>query len=328
MCLHKILHPEIFQGKFSKKHHFEGWYFKLVDEKSQNIYAIIPGISIDKKTESHSFIQIINGKTSETYYVPFALEDFTFNKKEFDIQVGGNRFNSKGIQLSLHHQEINIQGSLAFENLHPWPVSLFSPGAMGWYAYVPFMECYHGVVSFDHSLAGNLNISGKSISFDKGRGYIEKDWGKSFPQYYIWMQSNHFSQQGISLMASIAKIPFLHKNFDGFIIGFLLNYKLYKFTTYTGARLTKLQLTENEVHFKIQDKKYQLEVTARRDHPPGKLKSPLMGAMTQHIHESLTSVVQVKLSELKNKSTNILFEGEGLNAGFEMGGEIEKIKQF
>ena len=37
--------------------------------------------------------------------------------------------------------------------LDGWPVKVTSPGAMGPYAFVPFMECYHGVVSMDHTPA-------------------------------------------------------------------------------------------------------------------------------------------------------------------------------
>ena len=36
--------------------------------------------------------------------------------------------------------------------LDPWRVRPLSPGAMGWYAWVPAMECYHQVVSFGHAL--------------------------------------------------------------------------------------------------------------------------------------------------------------------------------
>jgi succinate dehydrogenase/fumarate reductase flavoprotein subunit len=48
-------------------------------------------------------------------------------------------------------------------------------GTMGWYAFVPAMECYHGVLSFDHLLEGGLELNGQYIDYTGGRGYIEKD---------------------------------------------------------------------------------------------------------------------------------------------------------
>ena len=62
------------------------------------------------------------------------------------------------------------------------------------------MECYHGILSMNHSISGDLIINNKKINFNSGRGYTEKDWGHSFPLGYVWMQSNHFSNKNISFL--------------------------------------------------------------------------------------------------------------------------------
>jgi tocopherol cyclase len=51
---------------------------------------------------------------------------------------------------------------------------------MGWFAYVPFMECYHGVLSLDHEVNGRLRLGKRETDFSGGRGYIEKDWAAPF----------------------------------------------------------------------------------------------------------------------------------------------------
>ena len=66
-----------------------------------------------------------------------------------------------------------ISGELQFRDNVPWPNHWYSPGIMGPYSFVPFMECYHGIVSMDHSIHGQLDIEGERINFDQGRGYIE-----------------------------------------------------------------------------------------------------------------------------------------------------------
>ncbi|NHB83865.1 hypothetical protein G7085_02035 [Tessaracoccus sp. HDW20] len=43
------------------------------------------------------------------------------------------------------------------------------PGIMGWYGYVPVMECRHGIVSFGHDLEGTLIVEGRPTSFQGGR---------------------------------------------------------------------------------------------------------------------------------------------------------------
>ena len=74
-----------------------------------------------------------------------------------------------------------------------------SPNSMGFFAYFPFMQCYHEIVSMSHSLNGSLNFS-EAIDFSGGEGYIEKDWGTSFPKEYVWIQSNNFEKSDASIL--------------------------------------------------------------------------------------------------------------------------------
>jgi hypothetical protein len=53
---------------------------------------------------------------------------------------------------------------------------------MGWYSFIPFMECKHGIVSANHKIKGKITVNNQIIDFDEGQGYIEKDWGTSFPE--------------------------------------------------------------------------------------------------------------------------------------------------
>jgi hypothetical protein len=99
------------------------------------------------------------------------------------------------------------------------------------------------VVSLDHVIEGALDIDGRTIDFTGGRGYTEKDWGRSFPSSWIWLQSNHFSTPGSSFTASVAIIPWIGRSFPGFIIGLWHQNKLYRFATYTGAKIRKFRWT-------------------------------------------------------------------------------------
>ena len=78
---------------------------------------------------------------------------------------------------------------------------------MGWYAYVPTMECFHGILSMNHTLTGQLTLNNSKLNFDGGKGYIEKDWGRNFPKNWIWAQSNHFLDSELSVSISLATLP-------------------------------------------------------------------------------------------------------------------------
>lgn len=318
----KLWRPEVYHGSGKTGNFFEGWFFKLVDRAKENSIAFIPGISRGK--DPHAFIQVLDGKTHHSSYIRFPVEKFTASINKMEIQIGDNIFSSKAIQLNIKTDQRQIKGKVDFGELKPWPVTITSPGVMGWYAFVPFMECFHGVVSFDHSLSGALSINGNTIQFDAGRGYLEKDWGRSFPSAYIWIQSNHFEQPGISLMASVAKIPWLRRAFRGFIIGLFINNQFYRFTTYNGAQLNYLKLDDCQVQLQVSDKKYLLNIEALRTEG-GLLNAPYHQHMAMRISETLRSRVKIELFLKKKHGDQLIFSGEGDPAGLDVNGKLIEI---
>jgi tocopherol cyclase len=317
------LHPAAYHGLSFKPPFFEGWYFKLVNQSEDQRFAIIPGVFLGEK--GHAFIQVLNGVTGQTTYHTFPLSMFQASPDKLDIRIGSNVFNERQIILDLDQGNgplDHIKGEIRLGQLNPWPVRLLSPGIMGWYSWIPYMECYHGVISLDHPIQGTLEIDGQAIDFGQGRGYIEKDWGKSFPDAWIWFQTNHFEQPGTCLTASIATIPWLGSAFVGFIIGLWHNNNLYRLATYTGAKVEAIDIQEDVVHWTVRDRRYRLEMQARRVEG-GLLKGPSRLEMDKRVVETLNASVSVRLSSLDGEK---IFKGEGRHAGLEVHNSLSLIK--
>jgi hypothetical protein len=320
-----IWKPEMPQLKWGKPNQFEGWYFKLVDASEENAIAVIPGVSFGRnEAESHCFVQVLEGRTRKAYYFPFPLEEFQSEKNQLRISIRENEFRMDGLDLALKDQQNKISGSLQFGESIPWPVSRFTPGAMGPFRFIPRMQCLHGILSFDHALQGTVTINERQIDFSNGRGYIEKDWGHEFPSAWIWMQSNHFEEPGISFTASIANIPWMKRSFTGFLIGLLHKGSVYRFTTYTRAKLSTPMVSETAVTYTVQDKNSMIEVHAQRAQGAS-LRSPVEGLMTGRITESLDSSIHLKFYHKTNHQKDLIFEGTGRNAGLEIVGELSEI---
>ena len=313
-----IFHPEQFQGWGKTNQYFEGWYFKVVNADETKAFAFIPGIAMDENGTQHAFIQVLDGKNRTASYNKFSANDFNPKFGRFEITLAGSFFSSDFIKLDLP----TVKGKLKFSGLVSWPNTWYSPGIMGPYSFVPFMECYHGILSMDHRIEGQLEINGEIIDFENGRGYMEKDWGQSFPSAYLWLQSNHFSQKGIALKVSVAKIPWLGNSFVGFIAGIWFSGKLIQFTTYNGTRLLKSFADSKEVVIVLQNKNYKLEINAQREKSTI-LVSPIRGFMEGRIEESMTANIDVKLIDRKTKE--ILLADTGRNAGLEVAGDISEI---
>lgn len=319
------LHPERYHGHRKRPPFFEGWYYKLIDGSEEQRYAVIPGVFLSEDPAAqHAFVQVLDGVTGKATYHRYAAEDFWAAEDAFEVHIGPNRFTLEGIDLQIESPERTVTGALRFSGLTPWPVTLTSPGIMGWYAWVPFMECYHGVLSLDHAIEGALKLSRARIDFSGGRGYIEKDWGPSFPAAWVWFQSNHFARPGTSITASIAVIPWIGSAFRGFIIGLWHDGVLHRFATYTGARVEKLAVAEDEVHWVVRDRRRRLEMIARRTQA-GLLRGPSKSDMGLRVPETLQGTIAVRLSDLAGGNEQIVFEDSGRNGGLEVAGDIPRL---
>lgn len=306
------MNPDIFQGKYKKRNYFEGWYFKITDRTMERSYAIIPGISIGE-WDTHAFIQVLDSDHNVSYF-HYDLDEFQYNDKKFEIMIGENYFSKSRIRLNIDGKKISLQGDLYFTNIMELPRSKVHPGVMGPFSFLPFMECNHDIISIEHSIVGHLKISGKRVDFTNGIGYIEKDWGKSMPKYWIWAQSNHFQPDDISVSVSIADIPFLGKSFQGFLIMVRYKDRAFMFTTYNGSWLRVLRYNKKKLKISVRDRRFRLDLTITYANG-GNIMAPVRGKMCRTITECNNAIIELKFY---NRKGNLLFEGIGTNGGLEI----------
>jgi hypothetical protein len=313
----------MYHGHGVKPPYFEGWYFKLISADEAQRWAIIPGVFLGEN--GHAFIQVMNGVSGQSAYHQYPLQDFWASEEKFLVKIGPNEFDLQHIQLQINDELGSVEGEVRFEGIQPWPVKLTSPGIMGWYAWVPRMECYHGVLSLDHALRGQLrfddHVQPVKADLNGGRGYIEKDWGQSFPEAWVWFQTNHFGLPGTSLTASVAVIPWLGSAFRGLIIGLWHAGQLYRFATYNGARVEHLEIADEHVDWVVSRGDLRLELHALRVEG-GLLLGPTRHEMGKRVNETLKASIEVRLT---SKAGKTIFQGNGRCAGLEVHGDIEKL---
>jgi hypothetical protein len=180
------------------------------------------------------------------------------------------------------------------------------------------MECNHGVVSIHHRIEGKLTINGSVKDFTDGTGYIEKDWGTSFPESWIWLQCNNFNTKGMSLMVSVAKIPWRGRFFIGLISFLTTGGKTEVFATYNGAKIQSLEkLNTNTTGLIITKGKKKLSIKIVKK-SSSEIAAPVQGNMTKMIKESINSEVDLTYSDQSGE----VFTDHGKRAGYE---EMEKI---
>ena len=321
----QVLHPAGYHGHRVKPPFFEGWYFKLVDAAGVERLALIPGVSIPGDAgDAHAFLQVLDGARHTAAYLRYPLDAFSGDRDRVDLRLGASRFTAEGITLAVARPELRLEGEVRFRDPVPWPVRPWAPGIMGWYAWVPAMECYHGVPSLDHRLEGRLTLDGRALGLDGGRGYLEKDWGRTFPAAWVWLQTNRFEgAEGVSLTASIARIPWLGASFPGFIVGLLVDGRLHRFATYTGARTEVLEVGGTDrVRWVMRGDGLRLTLEAEQG-PPLTIVGPSPTGMVRQVGESLSGTVRVTLADARTGA--VRFEGTGTAAGMEIHGDVRAL---
>jgi hypothetical protein len=306
MLFNKIRDAILFQGNMKNSGYFEGWYYKQVSPDEKTAVCMIPGVSL-ADDGAHSFVQYIyikndeNGEKSiKTGYFRYGLDEFKFYNDPFKIKIADNVFTRSSISVKLEDQNLNIAGTLEFGSLTPIRKSVLSPNIMGFFAYFPGMECYHGIVSMNHTLRGKLKINHGEIDFNDGKGYIEKDWGTSFPKKYIWIQCNNFDNNDTSIFFSAADIPFMKSSIFGFICNLVTGGKEYRFATYNRSKLNIECATDNQIALTLENGKVKLRIEADRNNI-GELIAPKRGKMQEIIKEGLVGGVKIYLYNERNE---------------------------
>ena len=316
----RIYNPEIFQGNLKMKNYFEGWYYKHVSQDLNQVYSFIPGISLTEY-DPHAFIQVLDGIRGNAEYIKYPLNEFIWESKRLYLKIGRSVFTDKYIDLRIENKDLNIEGHLEYINMVKYPKSLFSPGIMGWYSFVPFMECKHGIVSVNHDLRGSIRVNEYTVDLNGGKGYIEKDWGSSFPEAWLWIQANNFNDPGTSFGFSVAKIPWRGKFFIGFITFLLFNKRFYIFSTYNKSVIEEINQTNESIDLILRNHDSILKINASKN-TFGELRAPASGDMSRRIKESIDSEVNLKLFD---KHNNLIYNDSAKRGGLEV---IDKIFDY
>lgn len=293
---------QIFHGTHKSRSFFEGWYFK--HQCKGRTVAFIPGINMDEQGKKSAFIQVITDASSYRLDFPYGcFHASSHHESEMCIQIENNRFSHTGVEINIQTEAIHCTGSIQYGPLTPLASDIMGP-----FRLCPIMECRHGIISMSHLLQGSLLFNNEKIDFDGGIGYIEKDWGTSFPKSYLWVQCNDFDDVPCSVVASVAQIPLGGMNFQGCICVVNYNGKEYRLATYKGVQVIRYDGTG----FVLKQGDYVLTADVKPCLSQ-ELLAPQLGGMVRTIRESTVCSARFRFYQ-KN---DLLFDLQSDSAGFE-----------
>ncbi len=205
------------------------------------------------------------------------------------ICVAGNRFSLKGIRAKLNGKNGTAETDVGFARAALYKKSFWAPSVMGPFSYLP-MPCSHAVVSLRHSVTGSHTVCGENYPID-GFGYIEKDFGKSFPANYVWVQG---FLGDTSVIAAVAwPLPLIKRGFLCLILHAGVQYNL---SLYTGAKLTVSELSPESARFTLKKRDCSVSFDIRRASAVSLSAPEKGGVMNAVIEESLCAEAKIDLT--------------------------------
>lgn len=330
----RFYQPHVFQGRLDKRPYFEGWYFKIVDEASGLSMCLIPGVSLTADGKAHGFIQYADNLSGSSGKVDYPLEDLSFSSEALNLTLGPQHLSSDRLSLV---SETGFPYTISLQIAKPllYPVSLGHPGIMGPFRFAPAMECYHGVYLVEGRVTGTVTIGDQAIEIQNGAIYIEKDWGRSFPSAWIWLQASQFKatediledsgqrpepQGPVHLMLSVANIPWIGRHFVGHLGYLWLGDLRIGLGTYRGSQVTIDVLEDGGVQLVANSGLYHIVITATPRQTVN-LIAPSAGAMVRYMEESLGAQVVLEVY----RDGELIYEGTSQFAGYERCGVLSDL---
>lgn len=278
----------IYYNGVNSSKYFEGWFFRISADGFN--MSLIPSIS-SCDGEKKAFIQINSDHSSKTLEYDYS----EFYADDYVARIGNNEFSTDGIRFSGEDWFIDVRFGVNMP---------LNEDIMGCFKYGT--PCKHKIISMRHAIEGVVKYKGKEYDLNNAVGYIEKDWGKSFPKSYCWIQCNHLDiGTDCAFFFSVAKLSI---PIWGVICSFIVGGKEYRFATYNLSRIKKLS------HGEIILQKGELRLIINFAEGDSKeLIAPSRGKMQIPIKEDLSGTIRLRLYE----NDRLLYDTKGVNAGIE-----------
>ncbi len=197
--------PNSIRGTFERNKFFEGWFQKVYSKSHKASFILIYGYATHNSDDEFGFLQIlIPNQTPEIVYFP--KNEVACDIEQHIFHMGKNLLTTELIRIDINGLsiELNLKNTQPFRTFK---------NSMGYTYFIPNLPCYHSVLNTVQSVSGEIQHNGVRYMLDHEMGYLEKNWGTTFPESYFWVHAIDPNNPAISLLFSRAKIVWLGKTY-------------------------------------------------------------------------------------------------------------------
>jgi hypothetical protein len=197
--------PNSIRGTFERNKFFEGWFQKVYSKAHKASFILIYGYATHNSDDEFGFLQVlIPNQVPELVYFP--KNEVSCDIEKHIFRMGNNLLTTELIRIDINglRIDLNLKSSQPFRTFK---------NSMGYTYFIPNLPCYHSVLNTAQSVSGEIQHKGLCYTLDHEMGYLEKNWGTTFPESYFWVHAIDPNNPAISLLFSRAKIVWLGKTY-------------------------------------------------------------------------------------------------------------------
>jgi tocopherol cyclase len=279
--------PSSLQGNFNREKYFEGWFQKIYSAEHKSSFIIIYGYATRNSHATFGFIQV-HIPEQEPILMHFPKDEVFCDSAQHLVHIGKHILSSK--QIVINTEEMGINLSLMDNE----PIQTFS-NSMGYNYVIPNLPCYHSVLNKAHAVSGEISNKHTHYSLVNEMGYLEKNWGTSFPEKYIWLHAVDPKDSEVSLLFSQAEIVWFGRKFTRHVGHLHYDGKVLDLRKLKKCVVSISTISSQNQLIRISSTSIQLELSIALDQKI-LFKGPQDGILSREIVHHTDAVMDVSLS--------------------------------
>jgi len=321
---------------------FEGWYFRITLPKINESFAFMYSIEdpLNIFTHSGGAAQIL-GIGEQYIRCPFPnVSKFWAAKNYLGLGHWGETnldIPPQLLPVEKFDQQIK-QGYQVTATLHQgtlpaqdcrWcyqTVPIYSWGqpqqlqqaTAGWLSFLPIFEPGWQVLMAHGLATGWIEWQGKRYEFSNAPAYSEKNWGRSFPEKWFWINCNSFNETvGLAITAGGGKRKVLWMTEEVAMIGIHYRDQFYEFVPWNAQISWQIQ-PWGEWRMQAINQDFKIELTGTTDLAGTMVSTPTEQGLVMCCRDTLKGQLTI---DLRTRQGDLIVTASSNHAGLEVGGD-------
>ena len=187
----------------------------------------------------------------------------------------------------------------------------------GWLSYLPIFEPGWQILMAHGLATGWIEWRSERYEFSQAPAYSEKNWGRSFPEKWFWLNCNSFSETvGLAVTAGGGRRKVLSTTEEVAMIGIHYRDRFYEFVPWNSQiswqvqpwGLWRIQATNGD---------FQVELTGTTDFAGTMVRTPTEQGLVMCCRDTLKGLLSIDLRTRQGKQ---IIAANSNVAGLEVGG--------